>query len=51
MPQVQRVIDAAAPPKRLWIVPASDHRFSDNAAAFERALVEAVAWVLGNGPR
>ena len=51
VPQVQRVIDAAAPPKRLWIVPASDHRFSDNAAAFERALVEAVAWVLGNGPR
>ena len=28
--EVQRVLDAAKEPKRLWIVNASDHRFSDN---------------------
>ena len=51
LPEVQRVIDAASPPKRLWIVQASDHRFSDNPAALEQALIEAVAWVTGNSPR
>ena len=51
LPEVQRVIDAASPPKRLWIVQASDHRFSDNPAALERALIEAVTWVTGNSPR
>ena len=45
------MIDAASPPKRLWIVQASDHRFSDNPAALERALIEAVTWVTGNSPR
>ena len=51
LPQVQRVIDAAKPPKRLWIVQASDHRFSDNQAEFERVLIEALAWVTSNAPR
>jgi fermentation-respiration switch protein FrsA (DUF1100 family) len=49
--EVQHVIDAARPPKRLWIVKASDHRFSDNQAELERVLLEAVAWVTSNGPR
>jgi fermentation-respiration switch protein FrsA (DUF1100 family) len=51
LPDVQRVIDAARPPKRLWIVQASDHRFSDNQAELERALIEAVSWVTSNAPR
>jgi fermentation-respiration switch protein FrsA (DUF1100 family) len=51
LPEVQRVIDAARPPKRLWIVQASDHRFSDNQAELERVLLEAVAWVTSNRPR
>ena len=47
---VQRVIDAAREPKRLWIIEASDHRFSDNMAELERRLLEAIAWVTGKSP-
>ena len=42
---IHRVFDAAKEPKRLWIVKASDHRFSDNLAEFDRRLAEAIAWV------
>ena len=42
---IRRVFDAAKEPKRLWIVKASDHRFSDNLAEFDRRLAEAIAWV------
>lgn len=48
---VQRVLDAAKQPKRLWIVKASDHRFSDNLAEFDRRLLEAIAWVVQNVAR
>jgi hypothetical protein len=43
--EVQKVIDAAQEPKRLWIVRASDHRFSDNLAEFDRRLFEALDWL------
>jgi len=43
--EVQGVLDAAKEPKNLWIVNASDHRFSDNLTEFDRRLLEAVAWV------
>ncbi|MEZ5291974.1 MAG: AcvB/VirJ family lysyl-phosphatidylglycerol hydrolase [Vicinamibacterales bacterium] len=43
--EVQRVLDAASEPKRLWLVPAADHRFSDNLPEFDRRLFEALAWV------
>lgn len=43
--EVQRVLDAAREPKRLWIVPASDHRFSNNLMEFDRRLLEAVDWI------
>jgi dienelactone hydrolase len=46
--EVQRVLDAAKEPKRLWIVKASDHRFSDNRPEFEQRLLEAIAWVQAN---
>ncbi len=45
---IHRVFDAAKEPKRLWIVKASDHRFSDNLAEFDRRLAEAIAWVTQN---
>src|SRR6185295_9674131 len=48
---VQRVLDAAREPKRLWIVRASDHRFSDNLAEFDRRLLEALAWINQNAVR
>ena len=43
--EVQRIINGAGEPKRLWIVRASDHRFSDNQPEFDRCLMEAMAWV------
>jgi fermentation-respiration switch protein FrsA (DUF1100 family) len=49
--EVQRVLDAAKEPKRLWIVKASDHRFSDNLPEFEQRLLEAIAWVQANSAR
>jgi fermentation-respiration switch protein FrsA (DUF1100 family) len=49
LPTVQRVIDAAREPKKLWIVQSSDHAFSDNRAEFDRRLLEAIAWVEQNG--
>ena len=46
--EVQKVLDAAKEPKKLWIVKASDHRFSDNLAEFDRRLLEAIAWINQN---
>jgi alpha-beta hydrolase superfamily lysophospholipase len=43
--EVQRVMAAAVAPKRLWIVPAADHRFSDNLPEFDARLAEALAWI------
>jgi alpha-beta hydrolase superfamily lysophospholipase len=49
--EVQRVMDAASTPKRLWVVTALDHRFSDNLPEFDRRLLEAIAWVRTNTSR
>jgi pimeloyl-ACP methyl ester carboxylesterase len=43
--EVQRVLERAKDPKRLWIVQASNHRFSDNIGEFDERLLEALAWV------
>jgi fermentation-respiration switch protein FrsA (DUF1100 family) len=43
--EVQRLFAAARDPKRLWVVPASDHRFSDNLVEFDRTLADALAWL------
>jgi pimeloyl-ACP methyl ester carboxylesterase len=43
--EAQRVMAAALEPKRLWIVNAADHRFSDNLAEFDRRLIEAIEWI------
>jgi pimeloyl-ACP methyl ester carboxylesterase len=42
---VQRIMRNANEPKRLWIVSASDHRFSSNLPEFEANLLEALDWV------
>jgi hypothetical protein len=36
---------AAREPKRLWMVNASDHRFSNNTRDCDRRLFDAIAWV------
>jgi pimeloyl-ACP methyl ester carboxylesterase len=43
--EARAVMDRARAPKRLWIVEASNHRFADNRAEFDRRLLEALAWV------
>ena len=43
--EAQRIVNSAREPKRLWVIKASDHRFSDNLAEFDRRLLEAIAWV------
>lgn len=45
LPEVARIVDAAQEPKRLWVVAASDHRFSDNLEEFDRTLLDALDWV------
>ncbi len=49
-PTSQRILQRRDEPKRLWIVNASDHRFSDNLAEFDRRLLEAIAWVKRQRP-
>lgn len=51
LPEVQRVMQAAKEPNKLWIVKASDHRFSDNLGEFDQRLLEAIAWINQNAPR
>lgn len=49
--EAERILSYARNPKRLWIVTASNHRFSDNKEEFNRRLLEAIAWVKANSPR
>jgi type IV secretory pathway VirJ component len=43
--EAEQLLSHASDPKRLWIVTASDHRFSDNLAEFDVRLLEALAWI------
>jgi dienelactone hydrolase len=43
--EVQELLRRAREPKKLWIVNASDHRFSDNLSEFDRRLLEALEWI------
>ena len=43
--EVRRVMATAGEPKQLWIVTASDHRFSDNQAGLQQRLFDALAWI------
>lgn len=45
----QLTLAGAANPKRLWIVEASDHRFSNNLSEFDRSLLEAIEWIQNTG--
>jgi Bacterial virulence protein (VirJ) len=49
--EVQRVLARAREPKRLWIVRAADHRFSDNLSEFDRCLLEAITWTTRQSAR
>jgi len=47
----QRMLDRASAPKRLWLVEAANHRFSNNLPEFGARLMEAIEWVRRNEPR
>ena len=47
--EIQAVMGRAKEPRKLWIVKASDHRFSDNLAEFDQRLIEAFQWVKSQG--
>jgi alpha-beta hydrolase superfamily lysophospholipase len=49
--ETKRIFDRATPPKQLWIVDASNHRFSNNLPEFDSRLMEALEWIRHNQPQ
>jgi alpha-beta hydrolase superfamily lysophospholipase len=49
--EVEKTLQHASEPKKLWIVGASNHRFSDNLQEFDARLFDAIQWVKNNQPR
>jgi alpha-beta hydrolase superfamily lysophospholipase len=49
--QVRQILTRAAEPKRLWVIEAANHRFSDNLGEFDRRLFDAVDWITTHSPR
>ena len=49
--EAQQVLNRASEPKKLWIINASNHRFSDNLAEFDQCLLEAVTWITRHSAR
>ena len=49
--EIDRIMAAARAPKRLWMIDAADHRFSDKQEELARCLADAIAWVRTNGAR
>ncbi len=43
--EVQQIMAQARPPSRLWLVEASNHRFSGGEEEFHRRLTEALDWI------
>jgi pimeloyl-ACP methyl ester carboxylesterase len=49
--EARRILEKANAPKTLWVVSASNHRFSDNLGEFDQRLLEAISWVKQNAPQ
>ena len=49
--EVQQTLSAAREPKKLWIVKAANHRFSDNLVQFDQQLFEAIDWLKDHQPK
>jgi len=45
--EVERVVARAGEPKRLWLIPARNHRFAGSEALLRSTLREAIAWIDG----
>ena len=50
VPEVERILSAAKEPKRLWVVKAANHRFSNNLAEFDQRLLDAIEWLKAHQP-
>lgn len=48
--QIQHLVDLASEPRRLWLVKASNHRFSGNLAECDRRLFDALSWIHQHQP-
>lgn len=42
---VKRVLGPSSPARRLWMIEAADHRFSDNQPVLQKCLLEAMEWI------
>ena len=42
---VRKVLGAPAPTRRLWLIEAADHRFSNHQPEMQKALIEALEWI------
>jgi dienelactone hydrolase len=49
LPTIEGILAQAREPKRLWVIEAADHRFSDNRPELQRRLKEAIAWIESQG--
>ena len=49
--EVQKVMQHALEPKRLWIIKAADHSFSDNLPELDARLSDAIAWAAQHNTR
>jgi dienelactone hydrolase len=49
--EIDRIMAAARPPKRLWMIDAADHRFSDKQEELAHRLDDAIAWVRARDTR
>jgi type IV secretory pathway VirJ component len=48
--EVSAIVAAAKEPKRLWMIEAADHRFSDHPVELTTRLLEAIDWIHKNEP-
>ena len=49
--EVEEIFARAHEPKRIWIVKASDHGFSDNLTEFDQCLLDAITWTRQHTPQ
>jgi hypothetical protein len=47
----RNILTRATDPKRLWVIDAANHRFSDNLGEFDRRLLDAIDWITTHSPR
>jgi fermentation-respiration switch protein FrsA (DUF1100 family) len=49
--EAEQVVAHASEPKRMWVIKAGDHSFSDNLPELDARVLEAIVWVAQHHPR